>query len=123
MNMGIFLNRRLLAAIPVLLLIIFVSFAVIRAVPGGPFDMIGDGRRVSDETIEKLNVQYGLDEPLINQFFNYLSSLARLDFGPSLGKDTRGQSVNEIIAQGLPISMQIGLMAVVIGFSGRDGSD
>ncbi|GAB4573031.1 MAG: oligopeptide ABC transporter permease OppB [Anaerolineae bacterium] len=117
MSMGKFLIRRLLMALPVLLLIIFVSFVVIRATPGGPFDMVGEGRRVPQAVIDGLNRQYGLDQPIMTQFVRYLGSLVRLDFGPSLGRSTLGEPVTEIIARGLPVSMQVGLFSVILGFS------
>ncbi len=114
--MGKFLIRRTLAAIPVLLLIIFVTFVLIRSTPGGPFDMVGEGRRVPESVVRGLERQYGLDQPLLVQFVTYLGSLARFDFGPSLGRSTLGQPVTEIINRGLPVSMQIGTMAVIFGF-------
>jgi oligopeptide transport system permease protein len=97
--MGKFLIRRLLAAIPVLLLIIFFTFVVIRATPGGPFDMVGEGRRVPQSVIDGLNRQYGLDQPVLVQFGQYLVSLSRLDFGPSLGRSTIGEPVGNIISR------------------------
>jgi len=114
--MGKFLIRRLLAAIPVLLLIIFFTFVVIRATPGGPFDMVGEGRRVPQSVIDGLNRQYGLDQPVLVQFGQYLVSLSRLDFGPSLGRSTIGEPVGNIISRSLPVSMQVGFMAVILGF-------
>ncbi|NPV68129.1 MAG: ABC transporter permease [Anaerolineae bacterium] len=115
--MGKFLIRRIIMALPVLLLIIFVSFAVIRATPGGPFDMVGEGRRVPQAVIDGLNRQYGLDQPLMTQFIRYLASLARLDFGPSLGRSSLGEPVSEIIGRGLPVSMQVGVFSVILGFA------
>ena len=115
--MGKFLIRRILAAIPLMLLIIFVVFMVIRATPGGPFDMMGEGRRVPEATKQALERQFGMDQPVMVQFWNYLTGLVRLDFGPSLGRTTIGQPVNEIIGRGLPISMQVGVMALIVGFS------
>ncbi len=117
MGMGKFLFRRILMAVPVLLLIIFFSFVVIRATPGGPFDMSGEGRRVPQSVIDGLNRQYGLDQPVMTQFVNYLSSLVRLDFGPSLGRATLGEPVTDIIGRGLPVSMQVGVFSVILGFS------
>jgi len=114
--MGKFLIRRIIMALPVLLLIVFVSFMVIRATPGGPFDMVGEGRRVPQSVIDGLNRQYGLDQPLMTQFVRYLSSLARLDFGPSLGRSSLGEPVSDIIGRGLPVSMQVGVFAVIFGF-------
>lgn len=113
--MGKFLIRRLLTAIPVLILIIFVSFVVIRATPGGPFDA-SEGRRVPESVVQGLERQYGLDKPILEQFFNYVSSLVRLDFGPSLGRSTMGEPVSDIIGRGLPVSMQVGVFSVILGF-------
>ncbi|MBN2472388.1 MAG: ABC transporter permease [Anaerolineae bacterium] len=117
MSMGRFLIRRILMALPVLLLIIFFSFVVIRATPGGPFDMVGSGRRVPESVVNGLNRQYGLNKPILEQFFIYLGNLVQLDFGPSLGRSSLGEPVTEIIARGLPVSMQVGLFSVVLGFS------
>lgn len=117
MSMGKFLIRRILMALPVLLLIIFVSFVVIRATPGGPFDMAGEGRRVPQNVIDGLNRQYGLDQPILGQFVNYLGALVKLDFGPSLGRASLGEPVSEIIARGLPVSMQVGVFSVILGFT------
>ena len=117
MSMGKFLIRRILMALPVLLLIIFVSFVVIRATPGGPFDMAGEGRRVPQNVIDGLNRQYGLDRPILEQFVIYVGSLVKLDFGPSLGRSTLGEPVSEIISRGLPVSMQVGVFSVILGFS------
>ncbi len=117
MSMGKFLIRRILMALPVLLLIIFFSFVVIRATPGGPFDMVGSGRRVPESVVNSLNRQYGLNKPIMEQFFIYLGNLVKLDFGPSLGRSTLGEPVSEIIAKGLPVSMQVGVFSVILGFS------
>ena len=114
--MGKFLIRRLLTAIPVLLLIIFVSFVVIRATPGGPFDAT-EGRRQPADVVAGLERQYGLNKPILEQFVNYVISLTRLDFGPSLGRSTMGEPVSDIIARGLPVSMQVGVFSVILGFA------
>jgi oligopeptide transport system permease protein len=111
-----FLIRRLAVAIPVLFLIIFVSFMVIRATPGGPFNMTDTGRRMPASVVRALERQFGMDDPLLVQFTNYMGNLIKLDFGPSLGRATLGEPVSDIIGRGLPVSMQVGLLSVVLGF-------
>lgn len=106
--------RRLMTAIPTLLLIILASFFLMRLAPGGPFD----GERPLDpETQAALQQTYGLDKPLWEQAWLYVSRLAQGDFGPSLVY--RDFTVSELVAQGLPISLTLGglaiLLALVIG--------
>ncbi len=162
-----FLIRRLLAAIPVLLAILLVTFALIHALPGGPFNAVGQ-RRMPDYMVEQLKEKFGLNKPLFfntpgdgyfpdggdwkiigyreervttgggqtggvrtetrrvlridlfdSQFFNYLWGALRLDFGPSLNVALRDQNVQvgDEIARRLPVSMQVGIFAVILGFT------
>lgn len=112
--MGAFLLRRLLTAIPTLFVIVTLGFALLHAAPGGPFD--GE-REMLPEIRASIEAAYHLDEPLPLQYLRYLGQLARGDFGPSF--QYRNTSVNELIAQGLPIDMTIGglalLLALLIG--------
>jgi oligopeptide transport system permease protein len=106
--------RRLLGAIPTLLLLIGLSFFMIRAVPGGPFDT---ERELPPEVEANLRAAYHLDEPLYEQFGRYLWGLARFDFGPSF--QYRDYTVTELIAAGFPVSLTLGagamLLALVVG--------
>lgn len=106
---------RLLSAIPTLLLLIALAFFMVRAAPGGPFD---EERRLAPSIEQRLAAAYHLDESLPKQFWRYLSSIARGDFGPSFRYQQ--STVTEIIAQGLPVSLKIGglamLLALTIGF-------
>jgi len=162
-----FLIRRILAAIPVLLAILFVTFTLSHLLPGGPFNAVGQ-RRMPDYMVRQLNEKFGLNKPLLintwndgkypdgddwkiigyhteietqgggtgeqirevekkvlridlldSQFFNYMWDAMHLDFGPSLNKALRDQNVqvSEEIERRLPVSMQVGLFAVVLGFS------
>jgi len=119
MGMGKFIIRRILAAIPVLLLTTFVAFVLIRSIPGGPFSQTSAGRRLPERIVERLEQQYGLNQPVLIQFGNYLLSLIRLDFGPALGTQYRDEdvSVNQVIAMRLPVSIQVGIMSVIVGFA------
>jgi oligopeptide transport system permease protein len=104
-----FIALRLLQAIPVLLIVITITFALIHAAPGGPFSA---ERAVPPEVLEALNAQYNLDDPIHVQFFIYLKNVAQGDFGPSF-KYT-GRSVIEIIAAGMPVTFELGLYAILI---------
>lgn len=111
------LLRRLLTAIPTLLGVVILSFVLMRLAPGGPFD--GE-RALDEETRAALDAAYGLDLPLGEQIILYIGRIVRGDFGPSLVY--RDFTVSELIAQGLPISLTIGglalLLACALGIGG-----
>ena len=100
---------RLLQLIPVLWILLTLTFFLSKVVPGGPFSA---ERQATPEVIAKLNEYYGLDKPLWQQYLNYLSRVVRFDFGPSYTYQT--DSVNEVIARAFPISLQIGSLAFCI---------
>ena len=99
--------RRILFAIPLLLVISALAFVLVRLAPGGPFDR--ERAPASPEIERNLNAKYHLDEPVWKQYARYLGNLAHGDFGPSL--KYRNHTVNDIIAQGLPVSMTLGALA------------
>ena len=99
--------KRTLFLIPLLLVISFLAFALVRAVPGGPFDR--ERKPASPEIERNLRAQYHLDEPLWQQYLRYLGGLLHGDFGPSL--KYRNHSVSDIIGQGLPVSLTLGTAA------------
>jgi oligopeptide transport system permease protein len=101
--------RRVAALIPTLLIIVTLSFAIIRLAPGGPFD---EEQAVSPAVRANLERVYGLDQPLPAQYLGYLRALARGDFGPSLRE--RDFTVSELIARGLPLSATLGLCAIAL---------
>lgn len=103
--------RRLLAAIPTLFAIITLAFFLIRLAPGGPFDQ---ERQLSPEIQANINRMYHLDESLPMQYLRYLGNILQGDFGPSF--KYQDFTVNQLIAQGFPVSMQLGLMAIAIAF-------
>ena len=100
--------RRLLGAVPTLLILIALAFFMIRAAPGGPFDA---ERALLPEIEANLRAAYHLDEPLYQQFFRYLGGLLRGDFGPSF--QYRDYSVTELIQAGFPVSLRIGGSAMI----------
>lgn len=104
-----YVARRLLIAIPTLLVIITVAFFMMRMAPGGPFD--GE-RKLNAATEAALKAKFGLDQPLWKQYLDYIWGVAQLDFGPSM--KTLGKSVNDLIADGLPISLTIGFMSMFV---------
>ena len=103
--------RRLLGAIPTLLIIITLAFFMMRIAPGGPFD--GE-RRLPPEIEANIMAAYDLDKPLYQQYFLYLGRLVQGDLGPSFR--TRDFTVNEMIASGLPVSIRLGLSAITVAF-------
>ena len=104
-----FIALRLLTAIPVLFTVILITFVLIRLAPGGPFDQ---ERAVPDAVKESLNQRYHLDDPVHVQFFDYLGNLLKGDFGPSFKYPTR--SVTEIISKGIPVTMELGVYALIV---------
>ncbi len=108
--------RRLLGAIPTLLLVVVLAFLLVHAAPGGPFD---SERVLPPAVMVNINAYYHLDEPLPQQFYRYLSNVLRGDLGPSYR--LRDYTVNEIVAATLPISILLGslamLIAIVLGVS------
>ena len=106
--------RRLLIAIPTLFVIITIAFFMMRAAPGSPFDT---DRQLPAAIEQNIRAAYGMDKPLIAQYGDYLLNVVRGDLGPSL--KYRDKTVTEIIAEGFPVSMTIGvaslLLAMVFG--------
>jgi oligopeptide transport system permease protein len=108
-----YILRRILVAIPVMIAISLATFLLIQALPGGPFDTVGT-KAMPEQIKALLERRYGLDKPLYEQYFLYMGNLLRGDLGPMLR--FRGQDVNDIVAQSLPVSMQLGMLAVILGF-------
>ena len=102
-----FIGKRLLVAIPTLLVIITLAFALLHAAPGGPFD---SDKVLVPEIRAAIEARYHLDEPVPMQYLRYLGGVVRGDFGPSF--QYQDSSVNDLIAQGLPIDLTIGLLAM-----------
>ena len=93
--------------IPLMIVISFLAFMLVRIAPGGPFDK--ERTPASPEIERALKAKYHLDQPVWKQFLIYLGDLSHGDFGPSL--KYRNHTVNDIIAQGLPVSLTLGLLA------------
>jgi oligopeptide transport system permease protein len=112
-----FIFKRVMIAIPTLLILIILSFLLMHSAPGGPFTQ---EKALPPEVLANLNAKYGLDQPLWRQMLSYVwGVVAHFDFGPSfIYKD---RTVNEIIAQGFPVTLTYGaigfVLAVAVGIS------
>ena len=109
----LFLLRRLGQAVPTLWLIITLSFFIMRAAPGGPFDL----ERQLPEIVEKnLRAYYNLDKSLFWQYTDYLLDVLKGDLGPSY--NYRDFTVNELIVDGLPYSATVGIWSLLLAVVG-----
>ena len=101
--------RRLLIAVPVILIVTTITFFLIRLAPGGPFDA---DKVVPPEVLKNLNATYNLDAPVLVQYKDYMINLAQGDFGPSFRYP--GRSVTEMIFTGLPTTFELAFYAILI---------
>lgn len=106
-----YIIRRILQFIPVLLAVTIFTFTLVRIIPGGPFDRIGD-KTLPPEIRANLEAKYHMDEPVWQQYLRYMWNLLQFDLGPSL--KFRTQTVNDIIGRSLPISAQLGVMSIAL---------
>jgi oligopeptide transport system permease protein len=104
-----YIVRRVLWLIPVLFVVSVITFGLMHAVPGGPFDR---EKNLRGGVIARLNEKYGLDKPVPEQYVRWVSGLIRLDLGPSYRSENR--TVNQILAEGIPRTVQLGLMAFAL---------
>lgn len=110
--MARFLTRRLGYILLSFLIIISITFFLMKIAPGSPFTSEED---MPKEVEEALNEAYGLNDPWYEQYFNYVVSIAKWDFGTSFQQ--RGQTINDIINRSFPISLILGLEAIFIALS------
>ena len=101
--------RRIAGTVPTLLILVTLSFFVIRLAPGGPFD---EERALTPLVRANLDHLYGFDQPLGVQYLHYLEGLAHGDFGVSY--KLRDDSISGLIAQGLPVSVTVGFAALAL---------
>lgn len=105
--------RRLLLIIPTMFFVALITFTLAKMAPGSPFDR-NENRPLPQETIDRLNQLYGINKPIPEQFAIYLGNAIRFDFGSSL---VRNRPVSEIIAQGLPVTAQLGVQALLLALA------
>ncbi|MBI4625777.1 MAG: ABC transporter permease subunit [Verrucomicrobia bacterium] len=102
-----FITSRFLQSLLALFIVISATFFMVRFVPGGPFTA---EKAVTPEILKNLEAHYGLNQPLWRQYLDYLGRLARGDLGPSFKYPNR--TVNEIIADKLPVSLELGVISL-----------
>ncbi len=105
-----YILKRLLAGVISMVVLITVVFFMMHAIPGDPFAP-AEQKKVPPEILERIRSTYGLDKPVLEQYFDYWKALLHGDLGVSV-KGTEGISVNQKISEHFPISMLVGLIAV-----------
>lgn len=106
----LYVLKRVALAVLTVWVVITVTFFVMRAVPGGPF---ASEKAITPAAQAALEAKYGLDKPLMEQYFTYLKDIVtKFDFGPSLKQ--RGRDVIDIITDGLKTSAELGVAAAII---------
>lgn len=109
-----YIGRRFLWIIPVLFVVSIITFGLMHAVPGGPWDR---EKRLPQATTDRLNAKYGLDQPIYVQYITWAGKFLQGDLGPSYRFTDR--TVNDIVGDGIWTTVQLGLMAfglsVVVG--------
>ena len=105
-----YIAKRIAVAVPTLLLLIILSFLLMHAAPGGPFTT---EKKLPPEILANLNAKFGLDQPWWRQMVSYVWGIVtQFDFGPSFVYKDR--TVNEIIAQGFPVTLIYGSVSFVV---------
>ena len=104
-----YIGRRLLWIIPVLFTVSIITFFLMHAVPGGPWD---SEKRLPQATQDRLNAKYGLDQPVYVQYITWAGKFLQGDLGPSYRFTDR--TVNDIVADGIWTTVQLGIMAFLL---------
>ena len=104
-----YIGRRFLWIIPVLFTVSIITFFLMHAVPGGPWDR---EKRLPAATVARLNAQYGLDQPVYIQYITWATDFIQGDLGPSYR--FRDRTVNDIVADGIWTTVQLGVMAFIL---------
>lgn len=102
-----YVGKRVFTSILTIWAVVTLTFFLVRAMPGGPFD----GEKITAEMKVVLNEKYGLDKPLSEQYSIYMKNLLKGDLGESL--KYRGREVNEIITYSFPKSAKIGIVSII----------
>lgn len=111
--MILYILRRLLSLAFVLFVVSVIVFALMNLVPGGPFTLADRG--YSGAALENLERKYGLDKPVHERYFNYVTSALQLDFGNSYSV-AGNPPVTELIARIWPVTFQLGLYTILLSF-------
>lgn len=106
----VYILRRMLWMIPVLFFVILITFVLMHLAPGGPWDR--EGKQLSPAVINNLNIKYGLDKPLWQQFVLYVWGAIHFDFGDSLRSP--GQQVSTLLLESWPYTFTLGAVTFVL---------
>lgn len=109
-----YILKRVGAGVLSLFVLITITFFLLHIIPGGPFSP-AENRNVPPKILEKISDQYGLNDPIPVQYVRYLKNLAHGDLGTSFKK--QDTTVNELIAQGFPVSAKVGIWGVLISLA------
>jgi oligopeptide transport system permease protein len=109
--MSRYIIRRVLAVIPTLWVVYTVTFVVMHATPGGPWD--NSEKPLPKEVVENIKAKYHLDQPIWKQYVIYLGNVLHGDFGPSYVNTSR--TASDIVRSFFPVSIQLGIVAMVVG--------
>jgi oligopeptide transport system permease protein len=109
-TVGVYVFRRLLWMVPVLLFVIFITFFLAHIAPGSPWDK--EGHQLAPSTINQLNIKYGLDKPVWTQFGMYLWNVIHFDFGISYQHP--GQTVNSLLLSTWPATVKLGAVSFLV---------
>lgn len=102
-----YIVRRVLWLIPVMFVVSLVTFALMHAAPGGPWDREAGSRQLPASTVRQLNAKFHLDEPVWKQYLLYMADAVRGNLGPTYQRPSI--TVNERLADGLPFSARLGI--------------
>jgi len=108
-ELGRFLVKRILTMVVTLLVIITITFVMMHAIPGGPFTR---EKALPDAVLAALNQKYHLDDPLWKQYVDYVKGVLSFNLGPSFQR--AGVTVNDLIVEGFPATLKIGLASVLV---------
>lgn len=109
--MAKYILKRIGVGLLSLFVLVTITFFLLHAIPGGPFSP-DEYRNVPEAILEKISAQYGLNDPLPQQYLRYLGNLLHGDLGISFKK--QDTSVNELIAQGFPVSARVGALGILV---------
>lgn len=120
--MRIYIIKRVLSTIPVLIGVTLMVFLMLHLVPGDPvramFRQVGEAEEIPEETVQAIRRKLGLDQPLYIQYVRFLSRVMRGDLGDSI---TRGRTVGQLIASELPFTIRLGMasmtFSIIMGIS------
>lgn len=113
--MAAYILRRMLLMIPTLFLVSVLMFSLLRVSPEDPVQLLAETGNLQPDDIAALRKQLGLDEPAVTQYFKWSKSFVQGDFGKSYTRTGQKADVGDLITRAFPISLQLGIMAILIG--------